>query len=152
MPVHHWLRLLAFPVRTGSVCTARPDARYPRFRRVLFVRDRVFDHDGATLPRIPAMHVLPSTLFTASASACFFLSRLNNLPHTIVVYASQWSSPSTTQHSLPSGRYPLLGPDFHRLEHASLAWRTNRKPTQGRGVRPGGHFARGDRPPMLMVV
>jgi hypothetical protein len=25
-----------------------------------------------------------------------------------------------TQHSLPGGRYPLPGPDFHRLEHASF--------------------------------
>src|SRR5208282_6806237 len=25
---------------------------------------------------------------------------------------------------LPGGRYPLPGPDFHRLERASFAWRT----------------------------
>jgi hypothetical protein len=25
-----------------------------------------------------------------------------------------------TQHSLPSGRYSLLGPDFHRLDRTSL--------------------------------
>jgi hypothetical protein len=48
------------------------------------------------------------------------MPRLNSLPHTIVVYASQWSSPSTTQHSLPGGSYALPGPDLHRLEHASL--------------------------------
>src|ERR1700677_4278907 len=48
------------------------------------------------------------------------MPRLNSLPHIIVVYASQWSSPSTTQHSLPGGRYALPGPDLHRLEHASL--------------------------------
>src|SRR6476620_7449349 len=41
-------------------------------------------------------------------------------PHKIAVYASPWSSPSTPQHSLPGGRYPLPGPDFHRLEHASF--------------------------------
>ena len=29
-----------------------------------------------------------------------------------------------TQHSLPSGRYSLLGPDFHRLDRTSFAWRT----------------------------
>jgi hypothetical protein len=45
-------------------------------------------------------------------------------PHTITVYASPWSSPPTTQHSLPGGRYPLPGPDFHRLDRASFAWRT----------------------------
>jgi hypothetical protein len=29
-------------------------------------------------------------------------------------------SPVATQHSLPSGRYPLLGPDSHRLDRTSL--------------------------------
>jgi hypothetical protein len=29
-------------------------------------------------------------------------------------------SPVATQHSLSSRRYPLLGPDFHRLDRASL--------------------------------
>jgi hypothetical protein len=29
-----------------------------------------------------------------------------------------------TQHSLPSGRYSLLGPDFHRQDRTSFAWRT----------------------------
>jgi hypothetical protein len=36
------------------------------------------------------------------------------------VYASQPLSPAATQHSLPSGRYALLGPDFHRLDRTSL--------------------------------
>jgi hypothetical protein len=36
------------------------------------------------------------------------------------VYASQPLSPVTTQHSLPSGRYSLLGPDFHQLDRTSL--------------------------------
>src|SRR5437763_7540056 len=34
-------------------------------------------------------------------------------------------SPAATQHSLPSGRYPLLGPDLHRLDRTSFAWRTH---------------------------
>src|SRR6516165_3169858 len=29
------------------------------------------------------------------------------------------------QHSLPSGRYPLLGPVFHRLNRTKLAWRAH---------------------------
>ena len=33
-------------------------------------------------------------------------------------------SPVATQHSLPSGRYSLLGPDFHRQDRTSFAWRT----------------------------
>ena len=28
------------------------------------------------------------------------------------------------QHSLPGRRYPLPGPDFHRLDRASFSWRT----------------------------
>jgi hypothetical protein len=38
----------------------------------------------------------------------------------IAVYGSQPLSPAATQHSLPSGRYPLLGPDLHRLDRTSL--------------------------------
>src|ERR1700747_2271099 len=49
------------------------------------------------------------------------LSWLNPTPHAIAVYASRPLSPVATQHSLPSGRYPLLGPDFHRLDRTS--WR-----------------------------
>src|SRR2546427_4544501 len=48
------------------------------------------------------------------------LSWLNPTPHTIAVYASSPLSPAATQHSLPSGRCPLLGPDFHRLDRTSL--------------------------------
>src|SRR5690348_6585177 len=48
------------------------------------------------------------------------LSRLNPTPHAIAVDASSPLSPVTTQHSLPSGRYPLLGPELHRLDRTSL--------------------------------
>src|SRR3984893_11442112 len=53
------------------------------------------------------------------------LSGLNPTPHAIAVYASQPPSPVATQHSLPSGRYSLLGPDLHRLDRTSFAWRTH---------------------------
>src|SRR5262245_33111303 len=53
------------------------------------------------------------------------LSWLNPTPHAIAVYASPPLSPVVTQHSLPSGRYSLLGPDFHRLDRTSFAWRTH---------------------------
>src|SRR5436309_127185 len=48
------------------------------------------------------------------------LSWLNPTPHAIAVYASQPLSPVTTQHSLPSGCYSLLGLDLHRLDRTSL--------------------------------
>jgi hypothetical protein len=36
------------------------------------------------------------------------------------LYASQPLSPMATQHSLPSGRYSLLGPNLHRLDRTSF--------------------------------
>ncbi len=65
-------------------------------------------------------HMLPSTLLTGSASATLELSRLNVLPHEIVVYASRTPSPAHAQHSLPGARYGLPAPVFHRLDHASF--------------------------------
>src|SRR5919204_4960878 len=48
------------------------------------------------------------------------LSWLNPTPHATAVYASQPLSPGATQHSLPSGRYSLLGPDLHRQDRTSF--------------------------------
>jgi hypothetical protein len=126
------LRLLAFPNRPGTALAAAGSRRSPRFRRDPFVRDVASDPGRATVPRITAPHMLPSAIATASAPATSRFSWLNPTPHTIAVYASPWSSPSTAQHSLPGGRYPLPGPDFHRLDRASFAWRTaNPSPPSG---------------------
>src|SRR6266496_1203120 len=57
------------------------------------------------------------------------LSWLNPTPHAIAVYASQPLSPVATQHSLPSGRCPLLGPDFHRLDRTSFPGALIRSPS-----------------------
>src|ERR1017187_8797226 len=120
MLVHHRLRLLAFPMRTTAVCRRWPNVGSPRYRRDPFVRDGVFDLGRASAPRITVPHMLPSATLKASASAILLLSRLNRPPCTIAVYASPWSSPPTTQHSLPGGRYPLPRPDIHRLDLASF--------------------------------
>src|SRR3954449_8219134 len=66
------------------------------------------------------------------------LSWLNPTPHAIAVYASQPLSPVATQHSLPSGRYSLLGPDFHRLDRTSFAWRTHSITSSVRASSVGG--------------
>src|SRR3954463_13230710 len=66
------------------------------------------------------------------------LSWLNPTPHAIAVYASQPLSPGATQHSLPSGRYSLLGPDFHRLDRTSFAWRTHSITSSARASKVGG--------------
>src|ERR1700759_147425 len=62
------------------------------------------------------------------------LSWLNPTPHAIAVYASQPLSPVAPQHSLPSGRYSLLGPDFHRLNRISFAWRTHSMTSSARAL------------------
>jgi hypothetical protein len=69
---------------------------------------------------IAAPPMSPSAVSTASASAIFALSRLNSPRRTIAAYASSRTSPPATQHSLPSRRYPLLGRDFHPLDHISF--------------------------------
>src|SRR5882762_1480984 len=66
------------------------------------------------------------------------LSWLNPTPHAIAVYASRPPSPVATQHSLPSGRYSLLGPDFHRLDRTSFAWRTHSITSSARASRLSG--------------
>src|SRR3954466_5352327 len=66
------------------------------------------------------------------------LSWLNPTPHAIAVYASQPLSPVATQHSLPSGRYSLLGPVFHRLDRTSFAWRTHSITSSARASMDGG--------------
>src|SRR3984893_10885983 len=98
----------------------RGGVRSPRFRRDPFIRDVASDPGRATVPRITAPHMLPSAVATASAPATSRISWLNPTPQMITVYASPWSSPSPTQHSLPGGRYPLPGPDFHRLDRARI--------------------------------
>ena len=52
------------------------------------------------------------------ASRALYHHMRNATAHAIAVYASR--PPAATQHSLPSGRYPLLGPDLHRLDRTSL--------------------------------
>src|SRR5215211_4724184 len=70
------------------------------------------------------------------------LSWLNPTPHAIAVYASQPLSPVATQHSLPSGRYSLLGPDLHRLDRTSFAWRTHSITSSARAMSVCGRASR----------
>ena len=135
-PVPRQLRLLAFLPRPGIAAATAGQTRSPRFRRDPFVRDVVFDHGRASVPRITGPHMLPSTFLTVSASASIWLSRLNSTPHTIAVYASQPPSPTTTQHSLPGARYGLPEPVFHRQDRASLLAHKESKKIQARSLGP----------------
>src|SRR5262245_8036822 len=130
------------PPYTHGTRRRRPDTRSPRFRCDPFARHVALDPGRASAPRITVPALLPSSELKPSAPAMSDLSWLNPTPHAIAVYASQPTSPLTTQHSLPSGRYSLLGPDFHRLDRTSFAWRTHsitssaRASSVGRTSRP----------------
>ena len=118
--LHHWLRLLAFPMRAADAQRQRSDVRSPRFRRDPFERDGVFDLGRAAAPRFTETLMLPSTLATISASAIGF-SWLNSPPLSIAVYASR--PPSPTVHATLATRQDathLPVPDFHRLDRASF--------------------------------
>ena len=94
------------PVVTRTRQSGLGAMRPPRFRRVPFMRNGVSDHGRAVAPRMAVRNMLPSTVTKVSASARLSLSRLNIPLHMIAVYASQPSSPATTQHSLQGGALP----------------------------------------------
>src|SRR5262249_50010902 len=68
------------------------------------------------------------------------LSWLDPTPHAIAVYASRPLSPGATQHSLPSGRYSLLGSDFHRLDRTSFVLAHSFDDLVGEGEQRRRHF------------
>ena len=100
--------------------------RSPRFQRDPCVRDVASDPGRATAPRMAAPQILPSTPpLTVSAPAYWPFRGSFPHPTHLLCPLRRGLSPSTTQHALPGWRYPLPGPDFHRLDRASFAWRTN---------------------------
>src|SRR5207244_6412219 len=68
-PVHHRLRLLAFPMRTSASHFCWPDVGPLSFRRGPFARDVLFDPGRTMMPGITAFLVLRSTMSTVSAPA-----------------------------------------------------------------------------------
>src|SRR5205814_9321873 len=87
VPLHHRLRLLAFPTRTAVLSNSTPhrrsDTRPPRFRYDPFARDVAFDPGRASAPRMTVPHMLPSSEYRPSAPAMSNLSCLNPTPHAI---------------------------------------------------------------------
>src|SRR4051812_14086227 len=115
--------LLSFPPRPKAAVATAGSRRSPRFRRDPFVRELVSDPGRAAVPRITAPLMLPSALWTASAPALQLISWLNTDPHDRCVrFAVVVTFHAATLAT--GGRYPLPGPDFHRLDRASFAWRT----------------------------
>jgi hypothetical protein len=99
--------------------------RSPRFRRVPFARDGVFDHVRASAPRITVPHMLPSAGWTASAPVRLTISRLNSPPHTIAVYASWPPSPAVSRNThYQAGAAPYLGRTSTGW-NSPASWRTH---------------------------
>jgi len=90
--------------RRGPGHSVQPgEMRSPKFRRLPSIRNGVSDRGRAVAPRVTVHNMLPSTVTNVSASATLKISRLYSPLHMIAVYASQPSSPPTTQHSLQGG-------------------------------------------------
>jgi hypothetical protein len=157
---HYFTQSAGEPISYGSSPSRRgPDSREairsntrsPRFRPVPFVRDGVFDHDGASAPRIAAPYILPSALGDGLGLRGFktFAAQYPT-PHNHCVRFVAAVADGLTQHSLPGGRYPLpgtglspAGPDQLLLAHPPI-FRQSHAPLEGgkdRHRRPGSVFA-----------
>src|SRR5512143_1813480 len=79
-PLPSRLRFLSFPTGPGIAVATAGGMRSPRFRRIPFRSDLVSDSGGASAPRVTAPHMLPSALWSASASATLSFSELNTDP------------------------------------------------------------------------
>ena len=119
--------------RTNQLDTDGQTRDLPASRCDPFARDVALDPGRASAPRNDgAAHVAFERMKTLGPCD-INLSRLNPTPHAIAVYASQPLSPVTTQHSLPSGRYSLLRPDFTRWIAPACGWRTHSMTPRRRG-------------------
>src|SRR3982074_3312746 len=126
-PVHHRLRLLAFPDadrRTRErTLNRRPDVGYPRFRRNPFARDVFLDPGGMTVPRITALHMLRSTITTVSAPAnSSFRGSITYPTHPLCTLRVRRYR-RLTQHSLPGDLLGLTWAGLAPADRASFAWR-----------------------------
>ena len=102
-PVHHRLRLLAFPMRARAQCCRWPNAGSPSFRCIPFARDVLFDPGRTAMPRITALLMLRSTISTVSAPAtCLFRGSITN-PMQLLCTLRGRRYRRLTQHSLPGG-------------------------------------------------
>jgi len=109
-PVHHRLRLLAFPMRTGGLSAVGQSRDLP-------VSDTIFPRvmcsstpAGWTVPRITVLPMWRSAVETTSAPSDKDISWLNHTPHAAAVYAS-WPSLPPAHATLASRRLarPYLG-------------------------------------------
>ena len=120
-PVHHRLRLLAFPMRTLGASCHRPDAGSPSFRRDLSTRDVLFDpgrvsrtsHNGTAhvafgskgMPPPPAIRVFRGSITHPVQQLCTLRGRR---------YLR------LTQHSPPGGALRLTWAGLAPADPASL--------------------------------
>src|SRR5262249_47984261 len=95
-----------------SACSADRPSDLPSSWTTLCLRAVLSDPGGAdahavgtsSLPFVPLL--LPSALRIASATTIAYISRFHHTARRLAVYASQPTSPSSTQDSLPAGGTP----------------------------------------------
>jgi hypothetical protein len=120
--VHHRLRLLAFPMRTGGV----PPPAKPEISRFPY-KELPHMPGSSTTPgragaRITLPSVLPSMILNTSAPETILFSRLNGWPMRSPVNASPASSQMPPHDSGASVvRYTFTARDFHSLLFAGFA-------------------------------
>ena len=87
--------------------TADP-MRSPKFRRIPFGRDGVFDHGAASVPRKTGPHILPSALSTASASASYaFRGSITHPTQSLCTLRDgRRLPPRNTRYRAPATAYP----------------------------------------------
>src|ERR1700751_1603996 len=101
MPVHHWLRLLAFPMRTSAFANGQTwDLPVPA--QGASTHARFFDPAGPPSLAISCLAVLPSAFETASAPRDIRISWLNGWPAPSPTDASSTSLRTATHGSGPT--------------------------------------------------
>ena len=116
-------RLYRIERKVPYPAAALPDLHHPARPVVFFLPHQSTHHFGSELARsrhsldgiVPAHATSDGQTRDLPGSDAIPFARdvafklLKSIPHAIAVYASQPLSPVATQHSLPSGRYSLLG-------------------------------------------
>ena len=130
----------------GSLRATAGQTRSPRFRRVPFVRDGIFDHGRATAPRIPGPHMLPSTFPTGSASAIFgFRGSITHPTRSLCTLRDRRRRrPRNTRYRAPATAYPRRS-STGRTAPACLAHRKSKEiqpPKSGNSRSPDAQLRR----------
>jgi hypothetical protein len=122
MPVHHRLRLVAFPMRTANT-TLRPDVGSPSFQRDRSARDVLSDPGGVSSPSHGgATHVAFAEYGPSPPPRYRHFVAQSHTPHSSCVRFVAIVTAGSRNTRLQATRYALPGLDFHQ-PIAPASWR-----------------------------